>query len=221
MIHPATRPLSMTDREEDRRRVRALLTGDATAFDVFFNEYFPRLYRFVLPRVDHSIADAQDLCQETLARALRRLGTYRGEAALYSWICQIAVNELSDFWQRRQRDGKHVVFAEDDPSVQAVLATLQAAEADSPESQRYNTEIPRLVQATLDNLPGRFGDALEWKYLDGLTVADIAGRLGVSIAAAQSVLQRARAAFREAFTAMGDVTVQDWLSPDGLRDPEV
>ena len=211
----------MTDREEDRRRVRALLAGDSTAFDVFFNENFPRLYRFVLPRVDYSIADAQDLCQETLLRALQRLSTYRGEAALFSWICQIAANEVSDFWQRRKREGAHMVFAEDDTSVQAVLATLHAAEADSPESHRYNTEIPRLVQVTLDNLPGRFGDALEWKYLDGLTVADIAGRLGVSVVAAQSVLQRARAAFREAFTAIGDVAVQDWLSPDGLRDPEV
>lgn len=211
----------MTDREEDRRRVRALLAGEAPAFDAFFNEYFPRLYRFVLPRVEYAIADAQDLCQETLVRALRRLATYRGEAALFSWICQIAANELSDYWRLRKREGAHLVFAEDDPSVQAILATLQAAKEDSPESHRYNTEIPRLVQATLDNLPGRFGDALEWKYLDGLSVADIAHRLDVSTAAAQSLLQRARAAFREAFAAIGDVAVQDWLSSDGLRDPEV
>ncbi len=211
----------MTDREEDRRRVRALLAGDASAFDAFFNEYFPRLYRFVLPRVEYAIADAQDLCQETLVRALRRLATYRGEAALFSWICQIASNELSDYWRRRRRDGTRLVFAEDDPNVQAILATLQADKSDTPEAQRYNTEIPRLVQATLDNLPGRFGDALEWKYLDGLAVVDIAHRLGISTAAAQSVLQRARAAFREAFAAIGDVAVQDWLSSDGLGDSEV
>ncbi len=201
--------------------MRAVLTGDSTAFDAFFNDYFPKLYRFVLPRVEYSIADAQDLCQETLMRALQRLGTYRGEAALYSWICQIAANQVSDFWQQRRRDGARVVFAEDDPDVQAVLATLRAAESDSPEAQRFHAEIPRIVQATLDNLPGRLGDALEWKYLDGLAVVDIAFRLGVSTAAAQSLLQRARAAFREAFTAIGDVTVHDWLSPDGLRDPEV
>jgi RNA polymerase sigma-70 factor (ECF subfamily) len=89
----------MTEREEDRRRVRALLAGDANAFDVFFEEYFPRLYRFVLPRVDHAVADAQDICQETLLRALRRLSSYRGEAALFSWICQIAANQVSDYWQ--------------------------------------------------------------------------------------------------------------------------
>jgi RNA polymerase sigma-70 factor (ECF subfamily) len=153
-------------------------------------------------------------------RALRGLSTYRGEAALYSWVCQIAANEISDYWQRHRREGQHTVFAEDDPSVQAVLATLRARTSDSPESQRHNSDIARLVQATLDNLPGRFGDALEWKYLDGLSVAEIAGRLGVSTTAAQSVLQRARVAFREAFTAIGDVAKQDWLSPDGIPDGE-
>lgn len=210
----------MTDRDEDRRRVRAVLAGDAAAFDAFFQEYFPRVYRFVLPRVEYSVADAQDLCQETLLRALRRLDSYRGEAALFSWICQIAANQVADFWQGRRRDGAHVVFADDDPDVQAVLATLQASESASPEAHRYNTEIPRLVQATLDNLPGRFGDALEWKYLDGLSVADIAQRLQVSTGAAQSVLQRARAAFREAFTALGDATIRDWLDAGGLNDSE-
>jgi RNA polymerase sigma-70 factor, ECF subfamily len=211
----------MTDREEDRRRVRALLAGEAPAFDAFFEEYFPRLYRFVLPRVEQSAADAQDICQDTLLRALRRLSTYRGEAALYSWICQIAANLISDFWQKRRRDGARVVLAEDDANVQAVIATLHANPADNPESLRYNAEIARLVQSTLDNLPERFGDALEWKYLDGLSVAEIGQRLGVSTVAAQSMLQRARASFREAFTAIGEVAMRDWLNPIGLRDPEV
>ena len=175
----------------------------------------------MLPRVEFVIADAQDVCQETLLRALRRLSTYRGEAALYTWICQIARNELSDYWQRRHRDGAHLVFADDDPTVQAVLATLQAGDADNPETRRFGAELGRAVQTALDSLPGRLGDALEWKYLDGLSVADIARRLEVSTAAAQSLLQRARAAFREAFSAIGDVALRDLLTPYSPVDPEV
>ena len=208
----------MTDREEDRRRVRVLLAGEPAAFDAFFSEYFPRLYRFVLPRVEYVVADAQDICQETLARALRRLSTYRGEAALYTWLCQIARNELSDFWQRRHRDGAHLVFAEDDETVQAILATLQTPEFEGPEASRFGEELGRAVQIALDHLPGQYGDALEWKYLDGLSVAEIAQRLGVSTLAAQSVLQRARVAFREAFSALSDVTLKDLLAPNGQTD---
>ena len=62
-------------------------------------------------------------------------------------------------------------------------------------------EIARLVQVVLDRLPGRYGDALEWKYIDGFSVAEIAERLALAPKAAESMLTRARAAFRDAFTA--------------------
>ena len=59
------------------------------------------------------------------------------------------------------------------------------------------------MQVTLDSLPLHYGDALEWKYLDGLSVVEIAARLGVSTKAAESRLTRAREAFRDGFSALG------------------
>jgi DNA-directed RNA polymerase specialized sigma24 family protein len=56
---------------------------------------------------------------------------------------------------------------------------------------------------TLDALPRRYGDALEWKYVLGLTVEEIAGRLGLGPKAAASLLTRARQAFRDGFVAQG------------------
>jgi RNA polymerase sigma-70 factor (ECF subfamily) len=55
------------------------------------------------------------------------------------------------------------------------------------------------VRSTLDHLPGRYGDVLEWKYLQDLSVNEIAERLGVGYKAAESLLTRARAAFRDGF----------------------
>jgi RNA polymerase sigma-70 factor, ECF subfamily len=57
------------------------------------------------------------------------------------------------------------------------------------------------VQAILDRLPARYGDALEWKYVEGLSVMEIAERLGVGAKAAESLLTRARTAFRDAYTS--------------------
>jgi RNA polymerase sigma-70 factor (ECF subfamily) len=54
----------------------------------------------------------------------------------------------------------------------------------------------------LDDLPDRYGDVLEWKYLHGLSVNEIAGRLGLTAKAAESMLTRARAAFREGFNTL-------------------
>jgi RNA polymerase sigma-70 factor (ECF subfamily) len=179
-----------------------MLAGHSTAFDAFFTDYFPRLYRFVLPRVEHNHAAAQDICQDALSQAMKRLASYRGEAALFTWLCQIARNTLSDYWQRQKRERTHVVYAEDDAAIRGVLESLEANALEGPEARRYGEELGRAVQVVLDHLPGHYGDALEWKYLDGLSIAEIAARLGASTIATQSILQRARSAFREAFSAL-------------------
>ena len=59
-----------------------------------------------------------------------------------------------------------------------------------------------MVQVALDSLPGRYADALELKYLQELSVRDIAARLGVSPKAAESSTVSARDAFRDAFAAV-------------------
>jgi len=57
----------------------------------------------------------------------------------------------------------------------------------------------------LDYLPAHYGSALEWKYLDDLSVREIAARLGMGEKAAESLLTRARRAFRDAFTSVAPV----------------
>ena len=59
--------------------------------------------------------------------------------------------------------------------------------------------LEQVVQLTLDYLPDRYGKALELKYLEGLTVEEIAEQLGDGVVAVQSLLARARAAFRKGF----------------------
>ena len=76
--------------QDDLAIVRALERGDQRRFAHFFDEIFPRLYRFVLTRVRGDAELAREVCQLTLVRAIEHIGSYRGEAALFTWICQIA-----------------------------------------------------------------------------------------------------------------------------------
>ena len=92
-----------------------------------------------------------------------------------------------------------VEWIDDLPEVAAALDSLAAAAR--PEAALQRSETARLVQVILDRLPQRYGDALEWKYIDGLSVGEIADRLGIGPKAAESTLTRAREAFRDAFTA--------------------
>ena len=59
------------------------------------------------------------------------------------------------------------------------------------------------MQLVLDHLPGHYGDVLEWKYVQGLSVNEIAERLNTRRKAAESLLTRAREAFREGFASLG------------------
>jgi RNA polymerase sigma-70 factor (ECF subfamily) len=190
---------------DDLRLVRRLLAGERQAFDGFFSEYFSRLYRFVLVRVEHKHDVAEDLVQDTLCKALRALGSYRGEASLFTWLCQIARNAITDYWRAHPRCQQAHPLAEDDPTIAAALANLATEPLTGPEDERSRQELARLVQVALDALPSHYADALEWKYIDGYSVAEIAERLRQSPVQTQSVLARARSAFREAFQELRTV----------------
>ncbi|MEP7243168.1 MAG: RNA polymerase sigma factor [Gammaproteobacteria bacterium] len=195
----------------DRDLVSALLRGERLAFDRFFADYFPRLFRFVLPRVEHNPAAAEDMCQHVLSRAIRSLAGYRGEAALFTWVCQIARNELSRYWERHKYETANVLHIEDDDDVRAMLEAVAAPESEQPESQRLRSEVTRLMHVALDHLPQHYANALEMKYIDGLSVQEVADRLAQSVTATQSVLARARTALRSLLESVG-VTTPDELA---------
>ena len=186
----------------DRALARRILGGDEEAFRELFDRFFPRLYRFALARLPRDPDAARDVVQQTFCQAIEKLDTYRGEAALYTWFCQICRNAVADHYRRNSRSASLVVLLEDQPDARAVLESFAAPEADEPETGAMREQVHRIVEATLDALPGRYGEALEWKYIDGLSVREIAERLSLGEKAAESLLTRARESFREAIAGI-------------------
>jgi RNA polymerase sigma-70 factor (ECF subfamily) len=179
---------------------RRILRGDEDAFRSLFDRVFPRLYRFALARLDGNPDQALEIVQLTFCKAFERLDSYRGESSLYGWFCQICRNTIADLGRGRQREHRYVAVAEEDPTIEAILESLAAPATDEPECRVWRSELIRLIQAALDCLPGHYGDVLEWKYVDELSVKEIAERLAIGPKAAESYLTRARGAFREAIT---------------------
>jgi RNA polymerase sigma-70 factor (ECF subfamily) len=130
---------------------------------------------------------------------MQRIDSWRGEAALFTWLCQMARNQLTDHWRRMARQEQVEVLTEDDPKIAAALATIEANVREQPDRASARAELLRLVQVALDRLPTNYGNALEWKYIDGFSVAEIAERLQINPVATQSLLARARLAFRDIF----------------------
>jgi RNA polymerase sigma-70 factor (ECF subfamily) len=189
-----------------------MLKGDERAFNAFFDAYFPRVYRFALPRLGRQEDAAKDVVQAALTKAIRKLADYRGDAALFTWICQICRREIIDYLRAHQRRSDRVVLIEDSPEVRAALEMVEAPDSDNPVTSLDRAETARLVRSLLDRLPSRYGDVLEWKYVEGLSVDEIGAELGIGHTAAQSLLARARVAFREALETVFGSTSDDVLS---------
>lgn len=185
----------------DKALVRRLLSGDEAAFRQFFDGSFPRLYRFALKRTDGDHDAAEEIVQKTLIAAMRKLHTFRGEAALFTWLCAICRREVSAW---RIVRGRHsaVVLSEAAPEIRAQLAVLASVTAQQPDEVFDRCETARLVQVALDLLPGSYSEVLEWKYIYGLSVAEISERMSTGPKAVESLLGRARKSFRQVFSVL-------------------
>lgn len=178
-----------------------MLAGDREGFEEFFEDLVPRLHRFVASRLKGDPELVKEIVQRSLLIAIDSLERYRGEAALFSWICGICRHEILGHFKRMKYRPADVELIEEAPEIRASLESLSAV-VDTPEAELARADLARLVHRALDYLPRRYSRALEWKYCDGLSVKEIAVRLEVGPKAAESTLTRARVAFREAMSQL-------------------
>jgi RNA polymerase sigma-70 factor (ECF subfamily) len=182
--------------QEDQQLVARMRAGEQRAFDAFFTAYAQRLAAFAARRSRLDAASVEDVVQNSLIKAVRNLAGFRGEAALFSWLCKICRHELADIHRKSARRPAH-------DSVDAVsnlrdaVMQLQAPSDEEPHAQLESAARNGAVVDALNALPEHYALALEMKYGDGLSVEDIGHGLGLTTIAAQSLLARARAAFRE------------------------
>ena len=180
---------------DDLTLVRRLRAGDGAAFRRFFDDTFPRLYRFALRQCGDP-ALAEEVSQAALTTALESLNNYRGEASLLAWCYGIARHQL-----RRHRQQAERWQAVDDESELDALIDALRDEGDDPARELATRQLGSRVHAVLDRLPALYAEVLEGRYVLGLSVREMAQRQQRSEKAVESTLSRAREAFRSAFGA--------------------
>ena len=182
--------------QADLEFVKKLLEGDELAFNDFYSTYFPRLFRFCSSRLEDKDS-TRDVVQQVMINAMRGLQHYRGEASLFTWLCQIARHEISS-WFRKVGRQQHMTSSLDEPGLLATVESLTAGFDELPSV--HEDVLKSLVQTSLDALPTAYGSALEMKYIEGLSVQEIASQLSITEIAVQSILARARKAFKSVFS---------------------
>jgi len=183
-----------SDGLEWRRRI---LSGDRAAAEAFVEEHVDALFEFVHYRVGGDRATAEDVVQDTLLTALRSFEGFDGRSALYTWLCGIAKNKVRAERRKRRPTPLADVLDEADGEIHAILARV--AEEPLPDWVLERQETADLVGATLSSLPPDYRRALVEKYVEGITVAEMATRAGKGEKAAESTLHRARVAFAKVF----------------------
>jgi RNA polymerase sigma-70 factor (ECF subfamily) len=161
----------------------AALTGDPAAWRALYDGAFDRVAGYVRWRAGGAADLADDVLQETWLTAARRLRAFDPEKARFAaWVGGIAANVLRNQLRAARRRRAEPLTA--DPT---------AAPPADPHDKAER------VAAALAGLPDRYEQALRAKYLDGLPVDQIAAAWGETPKAIESLLTRARQAFREAY----------------------
>jgi RNA polymerase sigma-70 factor (ECF subfamily) len=192
--------------EADRVLVSRMRAGEQRAFDEFFNASASRLAAFVSRRSGLDPANVEDIVQNTLIKAVRNLSSYRGEAALFTWVTEICRHELADARRKAARRPAHDSLDEPD-AVAFPVPQLWVPEHREPAAEAEAQRQRKAVVQALNDLPERYARALEAKYGDGLSVKEVAALFGLTTVAAQSLLARARDAFRDRWNSESDVVV--------------
>jgi RNA polymerase sigma-70 factor (ECF subfamily) len=188
----------------DARWRRRALNGEPAAVTDLAEAMLTPLYGFCLYRVGRNTHLCEEVVQETLCRALRELDHYdpgRSGDNIFPWLTGLARNEIS----RALAHEKHgvsldLLWARLDRELLAVYQRLE----DEPFSDAVlrREETRELVNVTMSQLPPRYREALEAKYVRGASVRDLAALWRSTEKAVESQLSRARKAFRATFLAV-------------------
>ncbi len=184
-------------RIEEEQLIRRLVGGDSVALDELHQRFATPLFRFCYYRVGGSVTDTEEAVQETFLRAIEGLERFRGDASIFTWLCAIAKNKISRQRRRRSRERLASVIEESEEAIDSILTELESQEI--PPDVLERAETHDLVGATLASLPPQYQDALLDKYVHALPLKKMAAGREQSAKAVESLLTRARTAFKRTF----------------------
>jgi len=175
--------------QTDAELVRLAQEGDVDAFAEIVRRYERRL-RIVLLRILDDARDVEEAVQDSFVQAWRNLDRFRAEAALFTWLYRIGVNAALARTRRREHPTTDLDSLPSEGAAQVPRDVL-------PETAAEAHDLRARILAALAELPFEHREAVVLRDLAGLSNEEVAGALGVSIAAAKSRIHRGRLELRD------------------------
>lgn len=168
--------------------------------EVVFRDYVPRVYNLAR-RMLNNDADAEDVTQDVLLQVVRKLDTFRGDAAFTTWLHRVTVNAALAVRRKRTRNEEHRIhdplenFTEDGHHAGFVRPWPKL-----PDNLVLDAEQHVLIEKAIAELPETYRDVFVLADVQQLPNSEISESLGISVAAVKSRLHRARLMMREALS---------------------
>ena len=183
---------SETVRTADLELARRCREGDAGAFEELYRAHAGRLYNLVC-RMAGSAQEAEDLLQEIFLHAHRKLGSFRGDSSLGTWLYRLAVNQCLDFLRGRQNRMTKATSSLDDDAAAEPVAVMPAVP----------TAISRIdLERAIARLPDGCRTAFVLHDVEGFEHNEVARLLGVSEGTSKSQVHKARSRLRAMLGAL-------------------
>jgi len=205
---------------DDLTLMQRAAAGDMHAFDALMQRHNQRLYR-AARGILRNEADAEEAVQEAWLKAYRHLHDFQGKAAPLTWLTRITINEAL-MCQRRNKSRDGIIQPVESDAQMDHLIEMQGdfmnrLNPAQPDQLAFRTELRRLIEARIDELPDRYRTVFMLRGVEGLSFAEVAATLDLPQATVRVRYMRARRLLHKALQQDIDLSAGNAFSFAGER----
>ncbi|MES2536968.1 MAG: RNA polymerase sigma factor [Pseudomonadota bacterium] len=213
---PATTKAILIDLS-DAELAQRIAAHDHHAFELLMRRYNQSLYRTARSILKDD-AEAEDIVQDAYLLAYRRIGQFRGDAKLSTWLTRIVVNEAIAKSRKSKRRAEVIRLDGDMEWInEAAEVDMDAGAPESPELAAMRGQARHLLEKTIDRLPDAFRTVFVLRAVEEMSSEEVAVCLDIPEATVRTRFFRARSLLREALAREMDGALEDAFSFDGER----
>lgn len=188
--------------EPDEALVLALQRGDPAAAEMLVDAYSGRVYRLAL-RLTGSRSDAEEAAQDTLWTVFRKIDTFKGDSTFGTWLYRIGANTAYQKVRSRKAQAREIALEDVRPALEADGRHWAPMDDWSKrvDEETIRKELRAVLEEAIAALPVDYRTAVVLHDIEEMSNLDIAGVLGVSLAAVKSRVHRSRLYLRQRLTS--------------------
>jgi RNA polymerase sigma-70 factor (ECF subfamily) len=185
---------------DEKKLVEEVLAGNVERFYELVRPC-ERLVYLAAQEILQNEADAEEVAQEAVLKSFRSLRLFRGESKFSTWLYRITVNEARMRLRKRREVSLDELMAEDDAQ-ETTYAPLQLADwREIPGQALEQRELQQQLATAVASLPDKYREVLILRDINGLSIAETAEALTLSLPNVKTRLLRARLMLRDSFVA--------------------